>query len=73
MPFLPSGDLPDPGIEPTSLISPAMAGRFFLPLAPVGKLAFAPEMPSKKRDPFSHGIFLFFFQELPVRVDQALL
>ena len=22
-------DLPDPGIEPTSLISPALAGRFF--------------------------------------------
>ena len=57
LPFLPSGDLPDPGIEPTSLMSPATAGRFFfLPLVPVGKLAFAPEMPSKKRDPFSHGI-----------------
>ena len=25
----PSGDLPDPGIEPTSLMSPALAGRFF--------------------------------------------
>jgi len=24
-----SGDLPDPGIEPTSLVSPALAGRFF--------------------------------------------
>ena len=23
------GDLPDPGIEPTSLMSPALAGRFF--------------------------------------------
>ena len=23
------GDLPDPGIEPTSLTSPALAGRFF--------------------------------------------
>ena len=27
--FPPSGDLPDPGIEPTSLRSPALAGRFF--------------------------------------------
>ena len=25
----PPGDLPDPGIEPMSLISPALAGRFF--------------------------------------------
>ena len=28
LPF-PPGDLPDPGIEPTSLLSPALAGRFF--------------------------------------------
>ena len=27
--FPPPGDLPDPGIEPTSLKSPALAGRFF--------------------------------------------
>ena len=26
---LPQKDLPDPGIEPTSLISPALAGGFF--------------------------------------------
>ena len=25
----PPGDLPDPGIEPMSLTSPALAGRFF--------------------------------------------
>ena len=25
----PPGDLPDPGIEPTPLMSPALAGRFF--------------------------------------------
>ena len=29
LPFPPPGDLPDPGIEPTSLSSPALAGRFF--------------------------------------------
>ena len=28
LPFPPPGDLPDPGIEPTSLTSPALAGRF---------------------------------------------
>ena len=29
MPFPPAGALPDPGIEPWSLLSPAGAGRFF--------------------------------------------
>ena len=27
--FPPPGDLPDPGIKPTSLMSPALPGRFF--------------------------------------------
>ena len=31
LPCLPPGDLPDPGIEPASLKSPALAGRFFTP------------------------------------------
>ena len=29
LPFLNPGDLPHPGMEPTSLTSPALAGRFF--------------------------------------------
>ena len=29
LPCLPSGDLPDPGMEPTSPASPALAGKFF--------------------------------------------
>ena len=29
LPCPPSGALPDPGIEPASLMSPALAGRFF--------------------------------------------
>ena len=29
LPFPPPGDLPDPGIKPTSLVSPALAGGFF--------------------------------------------
>ena len=37
LPFPPSRDLPDPGIELTSLTSPALAGRFFT-TAPPGKL-----------------------------------
>ena len=30
LPFPPPGDLPDPGIKPTSLMTPALAGRFFI-------------------------------------------
>ena len=29
LPFPPPGDIPDPWIEPTSLMSPALAGGFF--------------------------------------------
>ena len=29
LPFPPPGDLPDPGIEPASLASPALAAEFF--------------------------------------------
>ena len=29
LPFLTAGDLTDPGIEPTSFASPALAGGFF--------------------------------------------
>ena len=29
LPFLPPGDLPNPGVEPTSPVSSALAGRFF--------------------------------------------
>ena len=29
LPCPPPGDLPNPGIEPTSLVSPALAGEFF--------------------------------------------
>ena len=36
VPFLTPGDLPDPGIEPVSLVLPALAGRFFT-IAPPGK------------------------------------
>ena len=29
LPYPPPGNLPDPGIEPTALTSPALSGRFF--------------------------------------------
>ena len=34
LPFPSPGDLPDPGIEPASLASPAMAGGFFTAVPP---------------------------------------
>ena len=37
LPFLSPGDLPAPGIEPTSPASPALAGGFFT-AEPPGKL-----------------------------------
>ena len=30
LPYPPPGDLPDPGIKPTSLMSPALAGGLFI-------------------------------------------
>ena len=33
LPCLPLGDLPDPGIEPMSLMAPTLTGRFFTPSA----------------------------------------
>ena len=38
-PFPSPGDLPNPGIEPTFLASPALAGRFFATMPP-GKPIF---------------------------------
>jgi len=40
LPFPSPGDLPDPGIKPVSLASPALAGRFFT-TQPPGKLRIA--------------------------------
>ena len=40
LPFPPPEDLPDPGIKPVSLASPALAGKFFT-TEPYGKQRFA--------------------------------
>ena len=37
LPCPPPGYLPNPETEPMSLMSPALAGRFFIPLVPPGK------------------------------------
>ena len=49
LPFPPPGDLPDPGIYPASLVSPALAGRFFI-IAPPGNPQHLPL--------FIHQIFI---------------
>ena len=33
LPFLSPGDLPNPGLEPVSLMSPVLAGGFFITIA----------------------------------------
>ena len=47
LPFPSSGDLPDPGIKPTSLVSPGMAGESFT-TAPPGKLSSTEWVLTKK-------------------------
>ena len=45
LPFPSPGDLPDPGIEPRSLMFPALAGRFFTtstPGKPPGQVSWPP-------------------------------
>ena len=49
LPCPPPGDLPNPGIEPVSLMSPPLAGAFF-----------TPEPPGKP----SLGIFFMYFANL---------
>ena len=41
MPFPTLEDLPDPGIEPVFLVSPALAGGFFITVPPGNTLDFA--------------------------------
>ena len=41
LPCRPPGDLPNPGIEPTSLISPELAGGFFTSSATQEALEYA--------------------------------
>ena len=40
LPFPSPGDFPDPGIKPTSLVFPALAGRFFTTVSPGSPVLF---------------------------------
>ena len=50
-PFPTPGDLPDPGIEPMSPVSPALEGRFFITVLPGDPRAY--ESPLQKSFPNS--------------------
>ena len=52
-PFPPAGDLPDPGIESMSPVSPALAGGFFTtePLGKPPKLSLSQTRPVPVRTP----------------------
>ena len=56
LPFPPPRDLPNPGIEPTSLASPALAGGFFTTVPP-GK-------------PLEISYMLYFRNSLPIPIHQ---
>ena len=56
LPCPPPGHLPDPGIEPASLVSPALAGGFFTASAASESLHFLP-----KGDPLS-GVIGWLFE-----------
>ena len=51
LPFPTPGDLPNPGIEPTSLVSPALAGRAFTTVPPRKPLFSFMQMPILKVGP----------------------
>ena len=74
LPFPSSGGLPNPGIEPTSLTFPALAGGFFTSSATweaqalkilvcTSKAKIIPELPSKgnQQNPSLNSIPCFFF------------
>ena len=48
LPFPLPGDLPDAGIEPVSLASPVLAGRFFT-IAPPGKHSVGTKIAQEER------------------------
>ena len=56
LPFPSPEDLPDPGIEPVSLLSPALAGRFFTTSATREALETACQCRAHGFDPWSRKI-----------------
>jgi len=59
LPFPPPGHLPNPGIEPSSPVAPALAARFFT-TEPPGKPCLL-VLPPKWWAPWRQGLLLFLF------------
>ena len=64
-PCPPPRDLPDPGIEPASLMLPALAGGFFTMPEPPGKPYIATSIFISRFCLFSAGFF-FFNEKRPI-------
>ena len=57
LPFSPPGDPPDPGIEPVSLVSPALAGGFFTTNATWETHATPPPSENESLQPQPHPFY----------------
>ena len=72
LPFSAPGNLPSPGIEPTSSVSLALAGRFFIPLAPPGNPKALTALPSILWDWASHLNFSRVFSSWTIALQAPL-
>ena len=81
LPFPPPGDLPDPGIDPKSPASPALAGRFFTTEQPEkpSRKSNASQMYSHHKEPLAAllqnqavSVTSFPIPSLPSRISQHL-
>ena len=69
-PFPPPGDLPDPGIEPTSHVSPALAGGFFTTVPPGKPVMYVnPSLPIPPTllSPLGVHMFVLWVRKMPWR------
>ena len=83
MPCPPPGDLPDPGIEPTSLMSPALAEGFFTisatltvivpPILTVTLDFFYDVSEISYRDLYSAAYFYVFLKEVVIKIGKLEL
>ena len=81
LPCHPPGDLPDPGIEPSSLMSPALAGRFFTSGATwearvfcgLGQMCDDMYPPSAHHTKWSKNLFPSAYSSLPSSPCQPLI
>ena len=66
MPCPPLGDLPDPGMEPVSLLSPALAGGFF-----TASVTWEALIPGGHSAQYSLNAFQFFLLPMKEAIDNT--